>query len=355
MFSPKDVRILSSKPLTSQKSRILYFDAMNVLACIAVVAAHHNNQLHSYSESFGWKFSLAAECLLYWAVPVFLMVSGATLMGFHKRCSLKQYFLRRFTRTVIPWLLWSTFILLWKLRIGQIQSGEGPVFYLGLILTNQVEGIFWFFSTLFGCYLLIPLLTWLTPYRKALWYAVVSIFLLSLLHPLVPKYTPISNDAVTALRNSLVIYILLGYLLNTAELSKKQRMLLYLAGILSVIFRFTVTWVVSAEQHATSLLVRGNKMCNTAVTSSAVFVFLKHVDWEKILPKSLRRLLPTLAACSFGVYLLHHVIMYYEQNLFDVTLAHMAYKTLWVPVTYGVCVLAILLLKKIPFLGKYIC
>ncbi len=339
----------------SQKSRILYFDVMNVLACICVVAAHHNNQLHTYQASLGWNFSLAMECIVCWAVPVFLMVSGATLMGFHQRYSLKQYFLRRFTRAVIPWLFWSTAILLWKLSIGQIQSGEGPVYYLRLILTNQVEGIFWFFGTLFGCYLMIPLLTWLIPHRKALWYGVAGIFLLSLIHPLVPQYTPLSNDAVTSLRNSLVIFILLGYLLNTAEFTKKQRLCMYLVGILAALFRFTVTWVVSAEQQATSLLVRGNKTCTTIVLSSAVFVFLKHVDWEKLLPQAVQRIISTLAGYSFGVYLLHKVVMYYEQQLLGVTLSDIAYKTLWVPVTYGVCVLIIFLLKKIPFLGKYLC
>ena len=328
---------------------------MNVLACVAVVTAHHNNQLHSFSESFGWLFSLGVECLVYWAVPVFLMVSGATLMGFHQRCGLKEYFRRRFLRTVIPWLLWSTGILLWKLETGQIAGGEGTVHYLRLILSNQVEGIYWFFGNLFGCYLMIPLLTWLTPHRKALWYGAAGIFLLSVFQPLLARYAPLSDDGITALRNSLIIYILLGYLLNTAELTKKQRLLLYAAGILSVLMRFGVTWVLSVENQATSLAVRGTKMCNTILCASAVFVFLKHVDWERILPGVVRRVLPSLAGCSFGVYLLHKVVMYYEQQLFGLKLTDMVYKTLWIPVTYAVCIAIIWLLKKIPILGKYIC
>ena len=338
-----------------KKQRYLYFDVMNILACFAVVAAHHNNQLHSYADTFGWRFSLGVECLVYWAVPVFLMVSGATLMGFHQRCSLKEYFRRRFLRTVIPWLLWSAALLVWKLKTGQIAGGEGPVHYLRLILSNQVEGIYWFFGTLFGCYLLIPLLTWLTPHRKALWYAVVCIFLLSLFQPLLARYAPISDDGITALRNSLIIYILLGYLLNTAQLSKKQRIWLYIAGIFCVLMRFGVTWVLSAQNQATSLAVRGTKMCNTIVCSSAVFVFLKHVDWERILPAFLRKALPGLAGCSFGVYLLHKVVMYYEQQLLGLTLLDMVYKTLWIPITYLICISIIWLLKKIPFVGKYIC
>lgn len=337
------------------KQRVLYFDVMNILACLAVVTAHHNNHLHSYEASPNWLFSLGVECLVYWAVPVFLMVSGATLMGFHQRCGLKQYFTRRVTRTVIPWLLWSTALLLWKLKTGQIPGGEEPLHYIRLVLSNQVEGIYWFFGTLFGCYLMIPFLTWLTPHRKALWYGVAVIFLLSLFQPLLAQYAPLGDPPVTALRNSLVIYILLGYLLNTADLSKKQRLGLYLAGLFCVLMRFGVTWAVSAQNQATSLVVRGTKMCNTIVFSSAVFVFLKQVDWEKVLPAAVRRILPELAGCSFGVYLLHKVVMYYQQQLLGLALTDMVYKTLWVPVTYGSCVLIIWCLKKLPFIGKYIC
>lgn len=335
--------------------RVLYFDVMNVLACMAVVAAHHNNQLHSFSNSFGWVFSLGMECLLYWAVPIFMMVSGATLMGFHKRCSLREYFQRRILRTVVPWLIWSTVLLLWNLKIGQIPGGEGPVYYLRLILTNQVESIYWFFSTLFGCYLMIPFLTRLIHHRTALWYGAAVIFLLSLFQPLLASYAPISNDSITTLRNSLIIYVLLGYLLNTAQLSKKQRIWLYIAGALSVMMRFGVTWVLSVENQATSLAVRGAKMCNTIACASAVFVFLKHTDWEKLLPAWLKKALPTLAGCSFGVYLLHRVVMHYEQQWFGLRLSDMVYKTLWIPVTYFVCIAIIWLLKKIPVLGKYIC
>lgn len=342
--------------MEKKKTRYLYLDVMNILACIAVVTAHHNNQLHTFEDSWRWTFSLGVECLVYWAVPVFLMISGATLMGFHQRCSLKTYFTRRFTRTVIPWLLWSIGMLIWKTHTGQI-TVEEPGFsaYAGLILRNGVEGIYWFFGTLFGCYLMIPVLTYLTPYRKALWYGVALIFTLSLLQPLVSLWTPLSDDGVNAVRNSLIVYILLGYLLNTAEFSKKQRLALYFAGIMAVVFRFSVTYLVSMDTQTTSLLVRGTKMCNTIVFSSAVFVFLKNVDWERIIPQKAKKLVTTLASYSFGVYLLHKVVIYYELEFLGLTLKSMAFKTVCVALTYGISVLIIYCLKKIPLIGKYIC
>ena len=63
-----------------QKKRVLYFDVLNILACIAVISLHHNGVVHTYSNSWTWKTALIVETGAYWAVPVFLMLSGATLM-----------------------------------------------------------------------------------------------------------------------------------------------------------------------------------------------------------------------------------------------------------------------------------
>ena len=54
-----------------QKKRVLYFDVLNILACIAVISLHHNGVVHTYSNSWTWKTALIVETGAYWAVPVF--------------------------------------------------------------------------------------------------------------------------------------------------------------------------------------------------------------------------------------------------------------------------------------------
>lgn len=57
-------------------NRVLYYDMLNILACLSVIALHHNGLVHHYSNTIAWKSSLIVECGLYWAVPIFCMLSG---------------------------------------------------------------------------------------------------------------------------------------------------------------------------------------------------------------------------------------------------------------------------------------
>lgn len=62
------------------KKRVLYYDFLNILATVAVVYMHCNGLVHTYSDTWAWRQALIIEVLCYWAVPVFFMLSGATLI-----------------------------------------------------------------------------------------------------------------------------------------------------------------------------------------------------------------------------------------------------------------------------------
>lgn len=63
------------------KSRVVYFDILNILACFAVLLLHHNGIVHYYDvNSLAWKQSLAFEVLFYWAVPVFFYADWSNII-----------------------------------------------------------------------------------------------------------------------------------------------------------------------------------------------------------------------------------------------------------------------------------
>lgn len=61
--------------------RILYYDLLNIAACMAVIALHHNGLVHNFTGDSLWKQCLFAEVAFYWAVPVFLMLSRSHTDG----------------------------------------------------------------------------------------------------------------------------------------------------------------------------------------------------------------------------------------------------------------------------------
>ncbi|WP_432645875.1 acyltransferase family protein [Mediterraneibacter gnavus] len=57
--------------------------------------------------NFEWILSLFIEKVCFFAVPVFFMITGATLIDYPKRYNLKTYVKKRINKTVIPWLAWG--------------------------------------------------------------------------------------------------------------------------------------------------------------------------------------------------------------------------------------------------------
>ena len=48
------------------KSRITYFDILNIFACFAVLSLHHNGIVHNFDvNTLAWKQSLMFEVLFY--------------------------------------------------------------------------------------------------------------------------------------------------------------------------------------------------------------------------------------------------------------------------------------------------
>lgn len=78
-----------------EEKRILYYDLLNISACISVIILHHNGLAHVFTGDIIWKECLVAEVAFYWAVPIFLMLSGATLLNYREKYSTKIFFRKR--------------------------------------------------------------------------------------------------------------------------------------------------------------------------------------------------------------------------------------------------------------------
>ena len=90
------------------KQRVVYYDLLNIVACIAVVFLHSNVMVFSYSSGKNWAMGLGIEVLFYWAVPIFLMLSGANLMGYRKRYDTRTFFKKRGAKTELPPISWTS-------------------------------------------------------------------------------------------------------------------------------------------------------------------------------------------------------------------------------------------------------
>ena len=93
--------------------RKAYYDLLNVISCFGVVCLHSNGYFHSFVKDLWWWLGVLIEVLFYFAVPVFFMLSGATLMTYRERYSTAQFIKKRFLKVVIPYFFWGVFSLVY--------------------------------------------------------------------------------------------------------------------------------------------------------------------------------------------------------------------------------------------------
>ena len=167
------------------KKRYQYIDVLNILACLCVIFMHCNGIVHSFSDTRAWKESMLVETLAYWAVPVFFMISGATLLGYREKYATKIFFQKRIGKTVIPFIIWILINLIFKMVTGLMKFEWSFSNVVNMFNNTTTEGVYWFFIPLFMCYLSIPVISLIKNNSRILLYMVGVGFLIYSVYPVV--------------------------------------------------------------------------------------------------------------------------------------------------------------------------
>lgn len=342
------------------QERILYYDMLNICACIAVIAIHHNGIAHTFSNSWTWKTALIAEVIFYWCVPVFLMLTGATLMPYRNKYNTKEFFRRRFVRTLIPFVAWSLILLFVKELLGKsILETFSVQEIISAVLNYKIEGVYWFFPLLFSIYFLMPVLSLLSldEYRNTLKYTIVIMLILQSTLPFLSALLGIQwNSDFSLSWNSCLVYVLLGYYLSTEE--KLPLGKLVLIGILGCIIRYVCIYKLSMRDGTINKLFFTYGCLPAVMLSVSVFSVFKAVDWKKIFQKIHLReeVIADIASCSLGVYLIHKSVMWVELKVLGGSLDNTSiiWRTIFIIITYLISLILVKLIKYIPVVKKIV-
>ena len=352
-------RVLFMEEINKKKQRILYYDILNILACFCVIWLHTNGTVHKYFPTFSWKTSLIVEVIAYWAVPVFFMLTGATLMDYRKKYDTKTFFKKRIQRAVVPFFVWSLLMLIWghytdRISIENITCRN----IINILILNQQENTYWFFWAIFSIYLSLPILSLLTEEknRKILWYIVVvsaifnSVPLISYLLKI--EWNGYFNFPVAS---GYIMYVVLGYLISTQDMNKRSKFIIYALGILSAIIRYSVTYILSSRDGMINTLLFNYSYITTLFLALSVFVFVKNINFNKIFKNDkVIKSITSISSCSLGIYLIHKIVMAYEIQLFNIDAYSLKWRTIGAVSTYLLCLIVIFVMKKIPIIKKIV-
>ena len=303
--------------------RVVCFDALNVLACLSVIAMHCNGAVHVFADTYVWRQSLLVDVLAYWAVPVFIMLSGATLMRYRERYTTKEFLRRRFLKTGIPLVVWTAVFYVYY-------RAEGTITWTGWrALLNSLINF-----TIVPVYLGIASCSVLPFVSSAL------------------QLTYWGNFAFPMLGGYL-IFAVLGYLLYTTELSLWQRIVLYALGAFGAVVRYFHTAIASVQEGAINKLTWEHQNWPTVLLAAAVFVFVKYACRYPLFQREkFVRLVKWLSGASFGIYLIHVFIMEQITYRFSINTLSGWWRLFGAFAVYFVALLLVKVLQKIPYVGK---
>lgn len=307
-------------PPSPPRTRMLYLDVLSILACFGIVVTHCNQGVWAMFGNPHWDIRVLLDTIFYWAVPIFFMVTGATLMDYREKYSTKEYLLKRFFKTVIPFLVWSLIGLSIKIINGEVSMDSlSFVKVINMILNSEINMVYWFFIPLFAIYLAIPIISLIPKEKRVVAFLAassVSLLTYSIL-PLVGNAFGISQvnpmcDFRSPICAPYMMYALLGYALSRAEIKKPMCLLIYSLGFLGFVLRTYTLLVWSVRDGAVNHTFSGYAGFADAFLAIAVFVLFRSIHWERLFSTPRRQAgLVIVAGTNFGIYLIHYYLCAY--------------------------------------------
>ncbi len=329
---------------------------LRTLAAFAVVAIHvcaKDYTAHPVTGS-AWQTMAALEALLRWCVPVFVMISGALLLDPARELPPDKLFRKYFLRILLALVFWS---------LGYAILYTGLYLRAGLPATLAAarEGYphLWYLYMLLGLYLVTPLLRPLARERALMRYFVALAAVFSILLPTLAQFSllPLTRYFASRLDVHAVLgypgYFVLGRLLATAETTKKQRAAFYVLTLAATLLALLVDGCGSMACGEIYTPFVQEFSLNSALQAAALFLLLRELTRGKAVP----RLVRSLSALSFGVYLLHEVPIDFLRRfcgLSTLTLHPLLSVPLVTLLTVALSALAAAGMKKIPVVNRLV-
>lgn len=354
--------MVTASMVSAKKGYTPAFDLLNIAACISVVILHVNGAIWDFSYGRYWVTSLILECAFYWAVPVFFMLSGATLVDYRERYNTKAFFIHRFSKTLPPFLFWSVVSVFWavyaqhSLPVDMLTDWRA---WIDIIFNTKAMSIYWFFIPLFALYLCIPFIssvpetTRIKVFGFAFLYSFISGSCLPLLFQLAGiPYNAAINSPING--GGYVIFVLLGYLLTHIRFTKMQAIAIYALGIFGLLLRYIGTLVKSYKLGSIDNTFYGYSNFPSVVLAVAVFLWFWRRDWSFFANGHRKNALRNLSSASFGVYLVHMYFLRFFVDTYSINMRSWQWRSLGVAVVYAVSLVFVLILKQIPYLKRIV-
>lgn len=161
----------------TQPQRIAYFDVLRILATFAVIVLHLSAQHWADTDVYSraWQAFNLYDSAVRWAVPVFVMISGALFLSGSQ--SIGHILKKNVSRLVTAFIFWSALYAVFMVNFEGCPTT--------LILQQFLNGHYhmWFLFMIVGLYLIVPFLRPIVRDEKLLRYFLLLTLIFTFLLP----------------------------------------------------------------------------------------------------------------------------------------------------------------------------
>lgn len=341
-----------------QNKKIAGFSYLRATACIVIILLHitASASILFYSEAGGAAGAVLGilQNILMWAVPCFVMVTGALLLPKEKPLSYKKLFGKYILR-----IIWAILLFTFVFRIFSMFM-DSESFHIGIIgeilyqaLSDGSWSHMWYLYLLIGLYLLMPFYKRIAATcKKRDFIYLLSVYALFLsILPLLQIWN-INVGFYIHVSTIYPFYLFLGYVLQ-------KRILNLSPGKAALLFAGCTAAIIILAMIGNSTPIEGmNRFwgySSILVIGQAAGIFSLFCACDGSRTGIIQKILYEIDRCSFGIYLVHMIyvrliLRYWNVNpyryggpagllLFTVVILLLSYATIWI-------------LKKIPGLKQ---
>lgn len=353
--------------MQKKTERNLSFDLLRIISAFSVVVLHVSAVYITASPvgSFDFRVANFINSISRFGVPIFVMISGAIFLSEKKTVTVKKLWSKNILRMFIVFGVWSfayyvyQSLYWWNFdfwRQGLIRTITGCVY---------ASDHFWFIFMIIGLYALVPFLrTWVHhASKKELDYFVILFLIFQIGRTTLSIL--IDKSLVQEIFNLIKIvelswyagYFVIGYILVRYGISSKMKIFIYSMVPVGVVVNFGVSDYMSNKLGVYSSGIYDSFGVFTFIHSVALLVFFVDTFSKIKLGEKWAELCTNLALDTLGIYLMHVGLLDYfkcEQFIIGST-STVSGIVLLSFICFTVCGLTAALLRRIPYVGKFIC
>jgi len=164
-----------------------------------------------------------------------------------------------------------------------------------------------------GLYLTVPIIKRIVPNKKIIEYFLLVAFIFAIIMPAIILFPIPGKTIITQVLGKAniqfflgyMVFFLAGYYFSVFTIKKNIRIVVYILGLISIIFTITMTSYLSLAEGSGTEILYPYLLPNTAIATLAVFLFFKTL-FEKIhISETVNNKILLVSKCSFGIFLVH--------------------------------------------------